>query len=135
GDVAEARTEGVEAGLVHAAPVLLQALAHAVAELVEGPGILRDPDDRDLELAVFDHRLEGGEDLLVGQVARGPEEDEGVRRGEAHASSLVGRGFGVNLPTDPEIARGPEGFRRAAPSTSAVGRFRRRPPGGRAGRP
>jgi hypothetical protein len=45
------------------------------------------PDDRDVEVAVLQHRLQRREDLLVGEVAGGAEEDEriGVRFAAARA--------------------------------------------------
>src|SRR5262249_44760409 len=42
------------------------------------PSRLRHADDGHVEVAAACHRLERGEDLLVGEVAGGPEEDEGV---------------------------------------------------------
>src|SRR5207244_7222867 len=46
--------------------------------LLEGPRRPRHADDRDVEVPALHHRLERWEDLLVGEVARGPEEDQGV---------------------------------------------------------
>ena len=61
------------------AAVLLEALLRARPHLVEAPARLRDADDGDVQAPAFQHRLERREDLLVGEVARGPEEDERVR--------------------------------------------------------
>src|SRR5262249_53761839 len=47
-------------------------------QLVERPARPGDPDDRDFEVAVRRHVLEGREDLLVGEVPGRAEEDEGV---------------------------------------------------------
>jgi hypothetical protein len=46
--------------------------------LVEIPAGLGHTDHRHVEAAAFQHRLQRVEDLLVGQVARGAEEDQGV---------------------------------------------------------
>ena len=68
-----------EGRLVDAAAVLLDALAGARPELLERPARSRDADDRHVELPAPHHRLERGEDLLVGEVAGGAEEDQRVR--------------------------------------------------------
>jgi hypothetical protein len=46
---------------------------------LEVPAGSRDPDDRNRERSTTDHGLQSGEDLLVSQVSRGPEEDESIR--------------------------------------------------------
>ena len=56
----------------------LDALLCPGAQLIERPAGLGDADDRHVEFAPLGHRLKCGEDLLVGQVARGPEEHERV---------------------------------------------------------
>ncbi len=76
-DVAQPGDEPLERRRVEAA-VLLDALAGASPELLESPARLRDPDDRHVETSAPAHRLQGGEDLLVGEVASGAEEDERV---------------------------------------------------------
>ena len=58
--------------------MLLDAVAGAAAELLERPARLGDADDRHVEAAAPDHRLQRREDLLVGEVAGGAEEDERV---------------------------------------------------------
>ena len=91
-DVPEEARQLREGRWVEAA-VLLEAVLGAGLHLVEGPAGLRDADDRDVEVAALQHRLERREDLLVRQIARGPEEDEGVRPGSVHvASSTLTRG-------------------------------------------
>src|SRR5262249_26531225 len=47
--------------------------------------------DRHVEMAAFHHRLQRGEDFLVGQIARGPEEDQGVGVGRTHCLLLTER--------------------------------------------
>src|SRR5262249_40171800 len=54
------------------------AVARAGPHLVESPPRLRHTDDGHVEVAAARHRLQGREDLLVGEVAGGAEEDEGV---------------------------------------------------------
>ena len=58
--------------------MLLEALARPRAQLLEVQARLGDADDRHVEAAAPHHRLERGEDLLVGEVAGGAEEDERV---------------------------------------------------------
>ena len=58
--------------------MLLQALAAPGPELIEGPAGLGHADHRHVEVAALDHRLQRREDLLVGEIARGAEEDAGV---------------------------------------------------------
>jgi hypothetical protein len=58
-------------------------------KLLDRPIRPRDPDDGHLEMAPPFHRIQGGENLLVYEVARGPEEDERIRVGKVHASLLI----------------------------------------------
>jgi len=74
-DITEQRRQPGEGGLVDAA-VCFEALAGARAQLVEVPAGKRDADDWHVEAATFHQRLEGWEDLLVGQVAGSAEEDQ-----------------------------------------------------------
>src|SRR5712692_3842430 len=62
----------------------LDALPHAGAEVLERPARSRDADDRHLEMAAPHHGLEGREDLLVGEIATRPEDDERVGARRAH---------------------------------------------------
>src|ERR1051325_3364188 len=63
-------------------------LRHAVpgpgAQLIHRPPRFRDADDRHVEMTAASHRLQGREDLLVGQVPGRTEEDERVRRRGGH---------------------------------------------------
>ena len=76
-DVAKQAGQLVERRPVEAA-VLLDALPRSRAQLVERPAGLGDANDRHVEVAALGHRLQRGEDLLVRQIARGPEEHERV---------------------------------------------------------
>jgi hypothetical protein len=77
--------------------MLLQALAHPVAELIHRPGILGHADHRNLELASPGHALERREDLFVSQISGGSEKDQGVGRLEAvHRMNLGHSGAAVN---------------------------------------
>ena len=73
------------------AAVLLDAVLRPRLELVQGPARLGHADHRRLQVAAADHRLQRREDLLVRQVARGAEEDQGVGVGVAHRGSSVAR--------------------------------------------
>ncbi len=64
--------------------VFLQAVLRPGLELVQVPARLGHADDRHVEIAAFHHRLQRREDLLVGQVAGGPEEDQRVGMGCVH---------------------------------------------------
>ena len=48
-------------------------------QLLDAPGRLGDPDDRDGQVAVAAHVQQRRKNLLVGEVARGPEQDQRVR--------------------------------------------------------
>ena len=85
-DVAEPLLELREDRLVEAA-VLLDALAGARPELLVRPVRPCDPDDGHLEMSAPFHRVESGENLLVDEVAGGPEEDEGVGVRNVHGST------------------------------------------------
>ena len=62
---------------IHAA-VLLQAVARTVAQFLQRPAGPGHPDNWNVEIAVPDHRLQGGKYLLVSQVAGGAEEHQRV---------------------------------------------------------
>ena len=76
-DIAELRTQLCE-GITVEPAILLDAVLRPRAQLVERPAGLGHADDRDVERAAPGHRLQRGEDFLVRQIARGPEEDERV---------------------------------------------------------
>ena len=84
--------------------MVLQAVACPRPELVELPARPGHADDRHVEVAALQHRLQRWEDLLVSQVARDAEEDQGVRMCCAHGvlsfSSLLG-GF-LQVSTEAE---------------------------------
>src|SRR5438445_3679437 len=56
--------------------VFLEAVERPGSELVEVPASLGNADDRYIEMAAFEHRLQRGKDFLVGQIARCAEEDQ-----------------------------------------------------------
>jgi hypothetical protein len=58
--------------------VIRQALADPRAHLIEAPRLTRDRDDRHAQLIAPGHRLQRRKDLLIGQVAGGPEQHERV---------------------------------------------------------
>src|SRR5712692_7074170 len=69
-DVAHQRDELPKGDLVDTPAVLLQARAGALPEPVQRPARSGDADDRHVEVPAPDHRLKGGEDLFVREVAR-----------------------------------------------------------------
>src|SRR5262245_25155804 len=88
-DVAEETHQLGEGGGIESA-VRRHTVAGPRLKLLEIPPRLRHPDDRDGEIAVPRHGLQGREDLLVGEVAGGPEEDEGVGVRRRHHAPLAG---------------------------------------------
>jgi len=76
-DVVKPLLELREDRLVEAV-VLLDALTGARPKLLDRPIGSGDPGDGHLEATPPFHRIESGENLLVNEVAGGPEEDEGV---------------------------------------------------------
>jgi hypothetical protein len=82
-DVAQTTLQAGERVGMHAA-VSLDAVPHARLQLLERPAGLRHADDGELEVAVPGQRLEGGKNLLVGEIAGRPEEHQRVGRLVAH---------------------------------------------------
>src|SRR6266567_5236919 len=68
--------------------MVLEAVARPIAQLVQGPAGAGHADDRRIQMAPPDQRLQRGEDLLVGQIARRTEKNEGVRFGDCHLSTF-----------------------------------------------
>ncbi len=77
-DVPQERAQLVECLRIDAAAVLLQTRLGAVLQIVERPIVLGDAHHGHVQMAALDHRLQRGKDLLVGQIARGSEEHQGV---------------------------------------------------------
>src|SRR5215471_12149109 len=67
--------------------VFLQAILRASAKLIKIPSCFCHADDRYIEMSSLYHRLQGGENLLVSQIAGGAEENERVRVGTIHECS------------------------------------------------
>src|SRR5262245_47457784 len=76
--IAQETAQPVESPRVESA-VFLQTVARTVAELLEGPARLGHTDHGHVEVSAFRHRVQRGKNLLVSQVARRAEEDQGVR--------------------------------------------------------
>ena len=87
-DVRQVRARAVANAASSSAAVLAQAVAGALLQLVQVPARLGHADDRHVEVAARDQGLQRGKDLLVGQVARGAEEDERVGMLD-HAPGIV----------------------------------------------
>ena len=105
-DVAQQPAELGEGRAVEPA-VLLEAVARPRLELVEVPAGLGDADDRHVEVAALHHRLQRREDLLVGEVAGGAEEDERVGVRVAHRArplASLAAGFSTWPPNSKRIA-------------------------------
>src|SRR5215469_8302397 len=74
-NIAQQAAQLVEGHRIDPAAVFLDAVFRARSELIDIPTRLRYPDNRHVEVAPFNHRLERRKDFLVGQIARGTEED------------------------------------------------------------
>ena len=86
--IAQEPAQLFERGRIEAA-MLLQAVLRPGLELVEIPAGLGHADDRHVEMAAFHHRLQRREDLLVGQVAGGAEENQASEWESFMVSSLL----------------------------------------------
>ena len=74
--------------------MFLEAVVCPRPKLFEVPTSFGHTDNRHVEVAAFDHRLQRRENFLVGQIARGAEENQGVgMRIAHHKSPLVVRLF------------------------------------------
>ncbi len=78
-DVAQAAGQHIEGGGIDAAAVLGDAGARPLDQLVAVPVRLGNADDGKIQPLAARHAVQGGEDLLVGQIAGGPEEHQRVR--------------------------------------------------------
>src|SRR4029079_14807671 len=78
-DVAKERAELRERCGIHSVLVLLETVAGAGLQLLETPPFARHADDGHVEMPAADHRLERGEDVLVGEVTRRAEQHERIR--------------------------------------------------------
>src|ERR1700677_2139150 len=67
---------------------MLAAVASALPQLLEAPSVLGHADDRDIERAALDHRLQRRKYLLVGEIACGAEEDQCIASIVTHRSAL-----------------------------------------------
>ena len=77
-DIAQLRRQLLEATGVEVAAALLDAVARALLQLVQGPARARHADDGNVEAVAADHGIERRKDFLVGQIAGGAEKNEGV---------------------------------------------------------
>src|ERR1700761_6220675 len=75
--VAEETAQFVEGGWIESA-VLLETVPRALAKLLEAPSRLGHADHGNVEVSPLRHRVQRREDLLVRQVARRAEEDQGI---------------------------------------------------------
>ena len=82
-NVTQGRRELRERSFVNTA-VVLNAVSCPRPELVNGPSSVCDTNDRHVEMTAANHGLKRRENLLVGEIAGGAEEDEGVRPSKSH---------------------------------------------------
>src|SRR4030095_16386647 len=69
--------------------VFLDAVSCPRSELIDIPTCLGHPDNRHIEVAPFNHRLQRRKDFLVGEIAGGTEEDQRIRMGNVHVVLLI----------------------------------------------
>ena len=110
-DVADRLLQLVERGaVVDAAAFLLDRVAHALVHLVVGLRAAGDADHTRHQLAALGHRVQRGEDLLVGEVAREAEQHEGVGVGGVARwscrRSWQASGFLLRVPAELGAHRG-----------------------------
>jgi hypothetical protein len=74
------RGEPLERLLVNTA-ASIQTFTRTRAQLVEGPAGSRHADDRHVEFASPQHRVQCGKDLLVREISCRTEENKGIRTG------------------------------------------------------
>ncbi len=98
------------------AAVLGETLLDPRLELVEVPARFRHCDDRHVEMPVTEHRLQRGKDLLVGQIARGAEKDNGIRLRDVHGEPpAAAPGFSTCPPNSDRIAESSLSAKSASP--------------------
>jgi hypothetical protein len=83
----------IERRRIDSPPVFLDAVSRPRSKLINIPTCLGHPDNRHVEVAAFDHRLQRRKDFLVGEIATGTEEDQRIRMGNVHAVLLIWRIF------------------------------------------
>ncbi len=77
------------------------AFSRTRAQLFDRPVPPRDADDRDVQMAAASHRVQRGKDLLVGEIARRSEQDQGVRVRLSHVGYRPRRwSAGARCPSD-----------------------------------
>jgi hypothetical protein len=77
-NITQQATQLVKGCRLDSSPVFLDAAPRPGSELIDIPTCLGHPDYRHVEVAPFDHRLQRRKDFLVGQIARGTEEDQRI---------------------------------------------------------
>ncbi len=79
-NVLELLHEFAERSLIHASPVLAEALTGARSELLHRPTGFGDTDDGNRQGLAADHVLQRGKNFLVREIARRTKEHEGIGR-------------------------------------------------------
>ena len=68
--------------------MLLEAVVRPRSKPVKVPSLSGDADHGRIQMAAFHHGLQRRKNLLVGKIARGSEEDQGIGLGIAHSLFL-----------------------------------------------
>src|SRR5581483_6018881 len=89
------------------AAVLLDAVARPRAELIDLPAGFGHANDRHVEMAALDHRLQRRKNFLVGEIAGGAEKNQRIRMGSFHSL----------FPYRPDFSRCPPNSKRIAESS------------------
>ena len=120
-DVPQGPAELLEGGGVVDPPAVgLDRVAGPLDQVIDGPRRRGHADNGDIEVAPLGHGVERGKDLLVGQVAGGPEEDEGVGlrcRGAVHAAPPAEQPAAGHTTAE----GGPDGWRHRPAKPAAEG--------------
>src|SRR5215470_4172975 len=90
-NIAQQAAQLVEGRRIDPSTVFLDTVSRPLSELIEIPTCFSHPNNRHIEMAPFDHRLERRKDFLVGEIARGTEEHQCIRKGRGHALLLIWR--------------------------------------------
>src|SRR6476646_11759387 len=83
----------VEGRRVDSSPVFLDTVSRPRSELINIPTCLGYSDNRHVEVASFDHRIQRRKYFLVGEIASSTEENQRIRMRNIHGVTLICRIF------------------------------------------
>src|SRR5215471_8419902 len=106
-NITEQTAQLVPSRTINSSAVFFEAVSCPRSKLIETPTCLCHPDNRHVEVAPFDHRLQRRKDFLVGEIAGCTKEDQGIRVRNVHALS----------PQLPDFSRWPPKPKRIAESS------------------